>query len=444
MAPLAVVHGNAPRHESRGRPAFPAGHQPAHRARLAVHRRRRRRSRMALLRGRGLQRQEPLVDRHARRRAVPAARQFPHAPGQAGKRHRVLPPERRRLGPLRAGESRELHRSDEPAPGAGRRTGRPRRGVQPRLHRRHGAGRTRTGRPGPPRHRPEPLSRHRPARCRTDARGNASRARGFRETGRAGVRDTAHAGAGSRLSGNAGGPRRRRGVRRAAVRRHRASGCIRGARRRPFDGTRIPADTRHERLSRGGRRGVRAPPYGRGGHLLRRQYVECPPRHRGHLPRDRRPGTAMEPARRVDGSARGSPPAGPGGGDGGARSRPLRVHRRRVPCGPGAADAGDGRAGRGGSGADRHQRRVEGDVRGCRHAGRLGGAAIVDRGRDDTALLGSRGLREDGRRAGGHAAPRADRYGSTSARRRLSNPAGRGRACRPGSRRRCARRPWCS
>ena len=133
-----------------------------------------------------------------------------------------------------------VHRSDEPAPGAGRRTGRPRRGVQPRLHRRHGAGRTRTGRPGPPRHRPEPLSRHRPARCRTDARGNASRARGFRETGRAGVRDTAHAGAGSRLSGNAGGPRRRRGVRRAAVRRHRASGCIRGARRRPFDGTRDP------------------------------------------------------------------------------------------------------------------------------------------------------------------------------------------------------------
>ena len=299
VAPLAVVQGLAARREGGGRPALPPGHQPVDRPRLALHRRRRGVPGMAFLRGRRLQRQEPLVDRDARRRAVPAARQLPAAAGPAGQRRRVLPAERRRLGAVRAGKGRELHRGDEPAPRAGRRAGDSRRGVQPRLRRRRGAGRAGEGRRRRTRHRPEPVSRHHPARCRTDAGGDAPRARGVREAGRARVRDTAHAGAGARIPGHARRSCRRRRGRRPPVPRRRAIRRVRRARRRPGGSAAIPPDTRHGCVRRCGRHRVRAPPDGRGRRLLRRQHVEHAPRDRRDVPRARRRRRAVESDRRV-------------------------------------------------------------------------------------------------------------------------------------------------
>ena len=61
-----VVHGHASRREGRGGPPLPPGDQPAHRPRLALHGRRRGLPGLALLRGGGVQRQEPLVDRRCR------------------------------------------------------------------------------------------------------------------------------------------------------------------------------------------------------------------------------------------------------------------------------------------------------------------------------------------------------------------------------------------
>ena len=63
-------------------------------------RRRRRVSRLAVLCGRRLQREESVVDRHAGRVEVSATRQLSDAPGSARQRRRVLSAQRRCLGPL--------------------------------------------------------------------------------------------------------------------------------------------------------------------------------------------------------------------------------------------------------------------------------------------------------------------------------------------------------
>ena len=91
VAAFAGVQGHAPRRQGRGGSPLPPGDQPAHRPRLAVHGRRRGVPGLAVLRGRGVQREEPLVDRDARPRTLPPARQFPAAPGPAGQRRRPVP-----------------------------------------------------------------------------------------------------------------------------------------------------------------------------------------------------------------------------------------------------------------------------------------------------------------------------------------------------------------
>ena len=90
LAALARISRHAARHEGRSRPAFPAGHQPAHRPRLALLAADRRRARDgACTPPARFNAAQSVVDRDARHDAIPAARQLRAAPGQAGQRRRA-------------------------------------------------------------------------------------------------------------------------------------------------------------------------------------------------------------------------------------------------------------------------------------------------------------------------------------------------------------------
>src|SRR5229473_2508561 len=85
LASLARLSSYSSRYEGRGRSSFPRGHQSTCRTRMALYRRRCRVSRLALLRVRRFQREEPVVDRHARHRELPATDKFSYAAGTACK-----------------------------------------------------------------------------------------------------------------------------------------------------------------------------------------------------------------------------------------------------------------------------------------------------------------------------------------------------------------------
>ena len=312
VAALARLPGHAARHEGRGRPALPAGHQPAHRPRLAVHGRRRRLPGLAVLRGGRVQREEPVVDRDARPGPLPAAGQLPAAPGSAGERRRRLPADRRHLGALRAGEGRLDDRGDEPARRAGPAAGGARGRVQRGLRRRRRAGRTGAARPG---------RRSRSARIgigRSSCPGSsgcpARTLRALEAFAAGGVRvvaTQAHAGPGAWLHGLGRRPRRRGSCRRAALQRARRDGRVRRARIRPgrrADGPAAAGHGGHERRRRSRRR---APAHAAGGRLLRREHVERAVTTAGDIPCDRVAGRAVGSD---DGSRRGaagrSPQAG--------------------------------------------------------------------------------------------------------------------------------------
>ena len=84
-SPLVPRH--AARYEGRGRHVFPAGNQSARRPRLALFAALGRRSRLVVLRGRGLQRSQSLVDGDAGCDELPVAHELPAAPGHAGQRY---------------------------------------------------------------------------------------------------------------------------------------------------------------------------------------------------------------------------------------------------------------------------------------------------------------------------------------------------------------------
>ncbi len=162
LAPLAVVRRHAARSQGRGRSALPDGREPVDRPRLAGHARRRRyRQRalqLALLCRRRLQRSQPVVDRDARRVALPAAGERAAARGAAGQRRRALPADQRRArrhqaghgAPARSAARADRHRRPRRDPGRRLRlrSDRRRRAGRARGDRGRRAGRRRQSLPG--------------------------------------------------------------------------------------------------------------------------------------------------------------------------------------------------------------------------------------------------------------------------------------------------------
>jgi len=88
VAAFAGLPRHASGHEGRGGPTVPARSESARRTRMAVFPRDRRRARMALLRCRGLEPAQSLVDRDAGPGRLSSARELSSAPGQGSQRCR--------------------------------------------------------------------------------------------------------------------------------------------------------------------------------------------------------------------------------------------------------------------------------------------------------------------------------------------------------------------
>src|SRR5215470_7920008 len=85
VAALAGLPRQPARYEGGGGPTLPAGDQSIDRPRLALHARGRRVSGLAVLRGRGIRREQSLVDCDARRYGLFTANQLLDATGRAGR-----------------------------------------------------------------------------------------------------------------------------------------------------------------------------------------------------------------------------------------------------------------------------------------------------------------------------------------------------------------------
>ena len=94
---LTIVSCDAARRQGRGRSPFPTGSQSTDRARVALHGARRRVSGLEVLRSRRVQREESVVDRHARPLEVSSTSQLPDAAGRTEKRRRDIFAQRRRV-----------------------------------------------------------------------------------------------------------------------------------------------------------------------------------------------------------------------------------------------------------------------------------------------------------------------------------------------------------
>src|SRR5215831_9878567 len=94
LVTLAGIPRDTARHEGRSGSSLSDGNQSTGRARLAVYRGGRRVSGLAILRGGGLQRKEPLVDCHARHHQLPATLEFSAASGERHQRYSAVPAER--------------------------------------------------------------------------------------------------------------------------------------------------------------------------------------------------------------------------------------------------------------------------------------------------------------------------------------------------------------
>src|SRR5207248_8016259 len=100
VAAFARLSCDAARYQGRGGYSFPSGHQPTDRSRLGIHTTPGRVSGLAVLRGRNLRREKPMVDRNARSRGIFTAHELADATGNSAERCGSLSTKCRRLRPF--------------------------------------------------------------------------------------------------------------------------------------------------------------------------------------------------------------------------------------------------------------------------------------------------------------------------------------------------------
>ena len=168
---------------------------------------RRRVPRVALLRGRRLQRPEPLVDRDAGRHAIPPARQLRAPPGGTSGRCRRVPADERRVGGFLAGAREPVRGACRPRGSRSPRNDHPGRpGIRRRGRR--VPHRIRAGRGPRPADRIDDLPRRGASGCRAHPARDAADPGDLRSVRRDRRRDTAAARTRAGSAGHTGRPRR--------------------------------------------------------------------------------------------------------------------------------------------------------------------------------------------------------------------------------------------